>query len=180
MEAPIPDGWIQPVLKILQGREGALTMGTKFAEVQVRIPNLEGDAVAETHTIRVPVTIDPSTGEELLTEEAVEMIETTKARYMGLLLPEEIKSLRQRLGLTQKRMSELLQSGEKSYTRWETGAGRPSRMVNLLLRLLYEGKLSVEALHNVGRPRTKVSKLKSNGSRHDQGRLVMRQQAKKR
>lgn len=135
-------------------------MKTKFADVQVRIPNLEGDAVAETHTISVPVTVDPHTGEELLTEEAVELIETTKARYMGLLLPAEIKALRQRLQLTQKQMSELLQAGEKSYTRWESGNARPSRMVNLLLRLLYEGKVSVEALRSVGRPRSAACEIR--------------------
>jgi putative zinc finger/helix-turn-helix YgiT family protein len=126
----------------------------KFTDVQVRIPNLEGDAVAETHTVRVPITIDPNTGEELLTEEAVQMIETAKARYMGLLLPEEIRALRQRLELTQKQMSELLQAGEKSYTRWESGKARPSRMVNVLLRLLYEGRVSVEAIRQVGRAKT--------------------------
>jgi putative zinc finger/helix-turn-helix YgiT family protein len=135
-------------------------METKLAEVQVRIPNLEGDAVAETHTIKVPVRIDPQTGEELLTEEAVELIETTKARYMGLLLPDEIKALRRRFGLTQKQMAELLQAGEKSYTRWENGNARPSRMVNLLLRLLYMRKVSVEGLRSVGRPRSAAREIK--------------------
>lgn len=128
----------------------------KYAEVQVRIPNLEGDAIAEVHTLKVPVTIDPDTGEELLTEEAVEMIDNTKARYMGLLLPNEIKELRQRLGLTQKQMSEVLQAGEKSYTRWETGRARPSRMVNVLLRLLFERKVTVDQIRSVGTPRTQT------------------------
>ena len=125
----------------------------KYAEVQVRIPNLEGDGIAEVHTISVPVTLDPDTGEELLTEEAVEMIDNTKARYMGLLLPREIKALRQRLELTQKQMSELLQAGEKSYTRWESGKARPSRMVNLLLRALYDGELTPDQLLRIGGPR---------------------------
>lgn len=114
-----------------------------YVDVQVRIPNLEGDEVAEIHTVKVPVTLDPHTGEELLTPEAIELIETTKARYMGLLLPGEIREMRERLGLTQKQISTLLQAGEKSYTRWESGRSRPSRMVNVLLRLLYEGKLFV-------------------------------------
>lgn len=118
----------------------------KFMDVQVRIPNLEGDGVAEIKVISVPVTIDPHTGEELLTAEAVELIENTKARYMGLLLPNQILALRKRLGLTQKQMSDLIQAGEKSYTRWETGRARPSRMVNVLLRLLDEGKVSVNDL----------------------------------
>jgi DNA-binding transcriptional regulator YiaG len=118
----------------------------KYVDVPVRIPNLEGDGIAETHMAHVPVTVDPDTGEELLTEEAIGMIDDTKARYMGLLLPDEIKEMRERLGLTQKRMSVLLQAGEKSYTRWESGRARPSRMVNVLLRLLYDGKVFVSDL----------------------------------
>ena len=43
-------------------------------------------------------------------------------------------------------MSRLLQAGEKSYTRWESGSARPSRMVNVLLRLLDDGDITVETL----------------------------------
>ena len=111
------------------------------------IPNLEGDGIAEKITVKVPIYLDPDTGEEMLTEEAFEIIETTKARYLGLLLPDQIKALRLRLGLSQKEMSRLLQAGEKSYTRWESGQARPSRMVNVLLRLLDDGEVCVEALH---------------------------------
>jgi DNA-binding transcriptional regulator YiaG len=118
----------------------------QYADVTVRIPNLDGDGIAETHTVKVPVTIDPHTGEQMLTEEAIELIETTKARYMGLLLAPEIKKMRERLGFSQKRISEIFQSGEKSWTRWETGRTRPSRMVNVLLRLVYEGKVFVSDL----------------------------------
>lgn len=118
----------------------------QYASVTVRIPNLEGDGIAESHTIQVPVTLDPHTNEEMLTEEAIQLIDNTKARYMGLLLPPEIKKLRERVGPTQKRVSELFQAGEKSWTRWESGQSRPSRMVNVLLRLVYEGKVFVSDL----------------------------------
>jgi len=118
----------------------------KYTNVVVNIPNLDGDGIVETHSVKVPVTIDPHTGEELLTEEAIRLMDDTKARYMGLLLPPEFKKMRERLGLTQKRISELLQSGEKSWTRWESGRSRPSRMVNVLLRLIYEGKVFVSDL----------------------------------
>ncbi len=120
----------------------------KYVDTQVHIPNLEGDAVAEIVTIQIPVTIDPHTGEEMLTPEAVELVESAKARHMGLMLPEEIRELRERLGLKQREISELLQAGEKSFTRWETGRGRPSRMVNVILRALYDGKLTVEYLRS--------------------------------
>lgn len=115
---------------------------------EVLIPNLEGDGIAETITVKIPVYRDLDTGEEMLTERAFEILEAAKARHMGLLLPDQIKALRQRLGLTQKEMSRLLQAGEKSYTRWETGRARPSRMVNLLLRLLNDGEVSVQALRS--------------------------------
>lgn len=59
-------------------------MNLKWIEVSVRIPNLDGDGVAEIKTVRVPVTIDAVTGEELLTEEAVEIIDTTKARELKI------------------------------------------------------------------------------------------------
>jgi DNA-binding transcriptional regulator YiaG len=115
-------------------------------EEEVLIPNLEGDGIAERIKVKIPVVRDAHTGETVLTEEAFRILETIKARHMGLLLPDQIKSLRTRLRLTQKEMSQLLQAGEKSYTRWETGRARPSRMVNVLLRLLDSGDISIEAL----------------------------------
>lgn len=119
-----------------------------YVDDEVLIPNLEGDGIGERIKVRIPVTIDPHTGEEMLTEEAFEILETTKARHMGLLLPEQIKALRERLQLSQKEMSRLLQAGEKSYTRWESGRARPSRLVNVLLRSLDDGELSLEYLRS--------------------------------
>lgn len=130
----------------MSGYKVNMSDNIKYVDVTVRIPNLDGDGISETHTVQVPVTIDPHTGEDLLTERAVEIIDNTKARYMGLLLAPEIKKMRERLGLTQKRISELVQSGEKSWTRWETGRARPSRMVNVLLRLIYEGRVFISDL----------------------------------
>lgn len=103
--------------------------------------------------MQVPVTLDPYTGEELLTAQAVEIIETTKARYMGLLLPHEIREMRERLGVTPKRMAELLQMGKQTYTLWESGRARPSRTVNVLLRLIFEGKVSLAVLEELRKPR---------------------------
>jgi len=95
---------------------------------------------------------DEELGEFLLTPRAHQIIENTKARYMGLLLPEQMKELRSRLCLTQSQMGELLQVGEKSWTRWESGKQRPSRSVNLLLRALYDGEITVEYLERARRP----------------------------
>jgi DNA-binding transcriptional regulator YiaG len=118
-------------------------------EVPVTIPTLDGKAVAETITITVPCRIDAKSGEVTLGGEALQMIDRVRARHMGLMQPEEIRGLRQCLGLTQKDMSELLQIGAKSYTRWESGRERPFRSMNILLRALWDGKLDVSYLRSI-------------------------------
>jgi putative zinc finger/helix-turn-helix YgiT family protein len=115
-------------------------------KVRLAIPSLEGDSIAEWIEVEVPIALDPDTGEELLTGEALQMIDDAKARHMGLLQSAELKSLRERLGLTQKQIGELLQIGEKSWTRWETGKARPSRSMNVLLRALNDGVLPLDYL----------------------------------
>ena len=121
---------------------------TRQISVPVRIPTLDGQAIAETKMVEVTCTIDPYTGEELLGKEALEKLDHVKARYMGLMLPDEIRRLRKKEGLTQKEMSELLQIGEKTLTRWESGRERPSRSLNLLLLSLHDGKVNAAYLRS--------------------------------
>lgn len=119
---------------------------TKSSKFNVPIPNSDGTGVAS----HVPITItqewDDSIQEWFVTPESEELIESTKARHMGLLPPEDLRRLRARLNLTQREIGELLQIGEKSWTRWETGRQRPSRSMNILLRALADGLLDVEYL----------------------------------
>ena len=121
-------------------------MKTKIVEFEVLIPNLAGTDIAE--RVKVPVTLewDEEVKEWLLTPEAHEIIDNTKARLIGLLLPAQFKELRERYGYSQKEMGELFQVGEKSWTRWESGKQRPSRSINLLIRALYEGEVSINYL----------------------------------
>ncbi len=122
---------------------------TGMVKVPVVIPTLDGHGIAETVTVEVPGRIDPETGETFLTGEALAEIDRVKARRMGLLQPEEIRALRAGLGLTQKAMSELLQIGAKSYTRWESGRERPLRSTNILLRALRDGRLGMNYLQAI-------------------------------
>src|SRR5205823_1899172 len=127
----------------------AISMKSKSLQTRnfdVYVPNLEGDGIAEIVPIEIQVWYDPDVGEEILTPESLKLIEDTKARRMGLMLPEEIKALRMRLRLTQHAISELLQLGEKSYTRWETGRARPSRSINVLLCALRDGHVTLKYL----------------------------------
>jgi DNA-binding transcriptional regulator YiaG len=126
-----------------------VSMKTKTVRIEVVIPKLDGAGEAERVPVEVLVQWDDELQEWLMTPEAHERIETTKARYLGLLLPGEIKALRQRLGLTQAEICELLQIGEKTWTRWENGRERPSRVLNVLLCALRDGKLDLPYLRRL-------------------------------
>lgn len=121
-------------------KEGMIPIET---EMPVHIPTPDGKSVAETVMVKVPALKDPATGEVYLTGEAQEIMDKAKARLMGVLLPFEIKALRERADMTQREMSDLLGIGEKTYSRWETGRERPSQSLNRLLAALWEGRLSV-------------------------------------
>ncbi len=120
--------------------------------IKVSIPTPDGSKVAETVKIKVPALRDPQNGEIFLTGEALRAIDKTKARYMGVLLPTEIRELRQRLGMTQREMSRLLRIGDKTYTRWEKGRERPSQAMNVLLTALWDGRLDVSYLIHQKKP----------------------------
>lgn len=116
----------------------------------VAIPTADGRRVAERITIDVPMRWDPGLSEWLLDSEAIETLEAAKARHMGLLLPEELRALRERLAMTQREIGDLLRIGAKSWTRWETGLQRPSQVINLLLKLLASGIVTPGQLQQIG------------------------------
>jgi transcriptional regulator with XRE-family HTH domain len=128
-------------------------MKTKNEEFEVRVPSIDGKSVAEKVKVLIPLRWDEEVKEWLLTPEAHQIIEDTKARHMGLLLPCQLKELRERHDCTQTEMGELFQVGEKSWTRWESGKHRPSRSINLIIRALYEGEISINyLLKQAGKP----------------------------
>jgi DNA-binding transcriptional regulator YiaG len=122
---------------------GRLTAVT--VEERVSFTSAEGQR-RET-TVKVPALKDPETGEIYFGTDATEILDRAKARLKGVLAPNELARLRARLGLTQKQIAALLQIGEKTWTRWETGTETPSRSLNLLLLALSEGKVTLPWLH---------------------------------
>jgi transcriptional regulator with XRE-family HTH domain len=129
-------------------------MKTKNEEFEVVVPNVDGTGLAERVKVTVPLQLDEELGEWLLAPKAHEIIENTKARHMALLLPAQLRELRERYDFTQKEMGELFQVGEKSWTRWESGKHRPSRSINLLIRALYEEEISLNyLLERAGKPK---------------------------
>jgi len=110
-------------------------------EEPVIVPNADG--TTRTVMVKVPALRDPDDGEIYLGADAIAILDKAKARHMGVLAPQELAELRQRLGLTQKEIAEVLQIGEKTWSRWETGREIVSRSLNVLLRAVYEGKISL-------------------------------------
>ena len=121
-------------------------------EVPVVIPTSDGNGIAETIMIEVEALKDPNDGEIYLNGETLERLDRIKARRMGILLPAEIRELRERLTMTQAQMADLLGIGEKSYSRWETGRERLSHSLNKLLATLWEGRLTVADLQATRQP----------------------------
>ncbi|MFZ5495524.1 MAG: type II toxin-antitoxin system MqsA family antitoxin [Verrucomicrobiota bacterium] len=130
----------------------------KLRPYPVVVPTPDGKSVADHVTIKVPMEWDEELKEWLITAEAEELIETTKARHMGLMLPADLLAMRQRLNLSQRQIGELLKIGAKSWTRWESGAQRPSQSINLLLRLLDKGAVSPQQLVEIGSARADWSR----------------------
>lgn len=116
-------------------------------ETTVAIPDSEG-AIAYQVTITVPAWQDDD-GEVYFATEAQDLIDSTKARHMGLLSADKLKALRQRLRLSQAEISKLLQIGEKSWTRWESGKEYPTRSMNVLIRAFHDGMLTISYLQSL-------------------------------
>ena len=127
-------------------------MKTKQVPFDIYIPATEHRAAVKVNTIQIDVYTDDF-GNEMLTPESSILIDKTQARYMGLLADSDIRALRERLSLSQDQLSDLLGCGKKSLSRWENGRECPSQLVNTLLRLLEEKKVTPEDLRSVRQPR---------------------------
>ena len=77
-------------------------------------------------TLIAPVRVCATCGEEILDEEldneTLKMFYDEYRRLENLLLPEEIKAIRQKYNLSQASFAKLLGFGEKTITRYENGA----------------------------------------------------------
>lgn len=97
------------------------TAETKIIEKEQTL-NVKGKDI----TLRVKVRVCAICGEELLDEDldakTLEMFYKQYRILENLLLPEEIKSIRQRYSLSQASFAKFLGFGEKTITRYENGA----------------------------------------------------------
>jgi putative zinc finger/helix-turn-helix YgiT family protein len=127
-------------------------MKTTTVPFDIYIPASENRPAIKVETIHIEVITD-AYGNEMVTPESTVLIEKTQARYMGLMVAEDIRNLRERLSLSQDQLSDALGCGKKSLSRWENGREYPSQVVNTLLRLLEEDKVTLADLRAVRQPR---------------------------
>jgi len=75
-------------------------------------------------------------GEKILSADLEAKLEKERYKRLGLLLPEEIKEIRKRAGLSQTEIAKVLGVGEKTYTRWESGCSLQNKSSDNLIRLM--------------------------------------------
>lgn len=76
------------------------------------------------------------------------MLNLLKARSDGLLEPNEIKSIRKKLNLTQAQAGELIGGGPRAFQKYESGELLPSRAICSALRLLDHSPNGLQTLQN--------------------------------
>lgn len=100
--------------------------------VTIRIPDLEVIACVnpDCHPEHPSDTI-------LHDDDAARRIDIETYRQLGLLTPEEIRTQREKLGLSQQEMQELLGLGGNSLSRWENGRIYQARSMDKLMRIFF-------------------------------------------
>jgi putative zinc finger/helix-turn-helix YgiT family protein len=88
-------------------------------------------------------------GEAVLDDRAMSIVEAARRKALRLLSPQEIRAFRMSLRKTQGAMSALLGIGEKTYTRWESGAFMQSEAFDRYLRLLRDDDENVLKLQEI-------------------------------
>jgi HTH-type transcriptional regulator/antitoxin MqsA len=93
------------------------------------------------------------TGEDMKVSDRA--LNRLKAATEGLPLPEEIKRIRVKLGLTQEVAGELIGGGPRAFQKYEAGDLLPSRAIGSALALLDHDPTGLSVLHarpHIGSP----------------------------
>ena len=84
------------------------------------------------------------TGAEM--QESDRQLNRLRARAENVLLPEEVRRIRKKLGLTQQEAGQLLGGGPNAFHKYEIGDVLPSHAISNLLRVLAENPGGLEVL----------------------------------
>jgi HTH-type transcriptional regulator/antitoxin MqsA len=112
-----------------------MTLDYKGAQITFDMPGWYCDASDESiHT-----------GEDMKVSDRA--LNRLKAATEGLPLPEEIKRIRTKLGLTQEAAGELIGGGPRAFQKYEAGDLLPSRAIGSALALLDHDPTGLSVLH---------------------------------
>ena len=125
------------------------TCGTSMEQSNAELPFVvNGEKVT---VPGVPHLACPSCGEVVLRYEESKLLRGRAVdacrRSHDLLGAEEIRALRERLGLTQARFAALLKLGLNTVSRWESGRNVQSAAMDLLLKLVRDVPSTVDYLN---------------------------------
>lgn len=67
-----------------------------------------------------------------------------------LLTSDEVRAIRKKLKLSQEKASQLFGGGIRAFHKYETGENAQSRPLDILLKLMDSGKISMDDLQRVG------------------------------
>lgn len=101
--------------------------------------NVRGDEIKALARIRVCSVCGEELFDEELEEGNIKKVYDIYRKKHGILLPEEIRNIRESYGLSQRAFAKLLGIGEASIARYETGA-LPEKSLSNLLMLLKDPK----------------------------------------
>jgi len=128
---------------------GCPVCGKGKLKAQVRTEHFEygegGDKVP-VQAENVPVEICTHCHEAFSGPEAVRIRHHAVCRALGLLTPDEIRALRERLGLNQAELAELTGIGKATISRWENGRLLQNKALDRYLRLLAANPENVRLL----------------------------------
>ncbi|MDK2814582.1 MAG: hypothetical protein PWP18_495 [Thermoanaerobacter sp.] len=111
---------------------------TKVIEKE-EISTVRGDEIKALAKIRVCSVCGEELFDEELEEENIHKVYDIYRKKHGILSPEEIKSIRESYGLSQRAFAKLLGIGEASIARYETGA-LPEKSLSNMIMLLKDPK----------------------------------------
>jgi HTH-type transcriptional regulator/antitoxin MqsA len=127
-----------------------LTLTYRGASITIDMPGWYSDASDEAiHT-----------GEDMKVSDRA--LNRLKAREQGLPMPEEIRRVRDKLGLSQEAAGELIGGGPRAFQKYEAGDLLPSRAISSALALLDHDPLSLSVLKN-RQPAGSATRLSNSG-----------------
>jgi putative zinc finger/helix-turn-helix YgiT family protein len=111
---------------------------TKIVEKE-KVSKIRGEEITSLSKIKVCTICNEELFDKVLDEENIQRAYNQYREKLSILFPEEIKNIREQYGLSQKTFAKLLDIGEASIARYETGA-LPKKSLSNMIMLLKDPK----------------------------------------